>query len=76
MYSNNSINTNLSGLCCNEEKKAKKRVVYASSNLKKSYFINYGQYFQGRCQTYEQKLWFNTYNILPNNPVQTFYSIL
>jgi len=47
-------------LCCNEEKKALKRVIPASTNLKKNYFTTLQQYRQNRCQTYDQKA-FNFY---------------
>ena len=41
--------------CCNEERKAKRRVIYASTNLKKNYYTTLDQYRQNRCQTYEQR---------------------
>jgi len=52
-------------LCCNEERKAKRRVVYASTNLKKNYYTTTKQYLQNRCQTYEQK----AFNFNQPNPV-------
>lgn len=42
-------------LCCNEERKARRRVIYASTNLKKNYYTTTKQYLQNRCQTYQQK---------------------
>jgi hypothetical protein len=41
--------------CCNQEKFAKQRVIYASTNLKKNYYTNTKQYLQNRCKTFEQK---------------------
>jgi hypothetical protein len=43
-------------LCCNEEYKAKRRAIYASTNLKKNYYTTTKQYLQNRCQTYNQKV--------------------
>ena len=42
-------------LCCNEEAKALKNVIYASTNLKKNYYTTHYSYLQNRCQTYDQK---------------------
>jgi hypothetical protein len=42
-------------LCCNDEFKAKRRAIYASTNLKKNYYTSTKQYLQNRCKTYEQK---------------------
>jgi hypothetical protein len=50
----NKITTN-KPLCCNEEKKARRRVLPASTILKKNYYTTLEQYRQNRCQTYEQK---------------------
>lgn len=47
--------------CCNEEKKALKRVIYANTNLKKNYYNTHAEYMANRCQTYEQKA-FNFYS--------------
>ena len=50
-------------LCCNQEKNALKRVVYASTNLKKNYYTTHSQYLQNRCKTYQQRAFnFETYN--------------
>ena len=48
-------NTTNSTLCCNEEYKAKRRAIYASTNLKKNYYTTTKQYLQNRCKTYDQK---------------------
>lgn len=42
-------------LCCNQEKFAKQRVIYASTNLKKNYYTTTKQYLQNRCKTFHQK---------------------
>jgi hypothetical protein len=42
-------------LCCNDEFKAKRRAIYASTNLNKNYYTTHKQYLQNRCKTYEQK---------------------
>ena len=47
--------------CCNEERKARRRVVYANTNLPSSYYTTHGQYMQHRCQTFDQK----SYHFLP-----------
>ena len=57
----NPITTN-SILCCNQEAFAKKRVIYASTNLKKNYYTTTKQYLQNRCKTYDQK----AFNFLSN----------
>ena len=41
--------------CCNEEKKARRRVLPASTNLKQNYYTTLQQYRENRCQTYEQR---------------------
>ena len=43
------------GWCCNDELKAKRRAIYASTNLKKNYYTTTKQYLQNRCKTYDQK---------------------
>jgi len=48
-------NTTNPVLCCNQEKFAKRRVIYANTNLKKNYYTTTKQYLQNRCKTYEQK---------------------
>lgn len=42
-------------LCCNDEFKAKRRAIYASTNLNKNYYTTTKQYLQNRCKTYDQK---------------------
>ena len=42
-------------LCCNQEQKALKSVIYANTNLKPNYYNTHYQYLQNRCQTYQQK---------------------
>jgi hypothetical protein len=48
-------NTQNSTWCCNDEFKAKRRAIYASTNLKKNYYTTTKQYLQNRCKTYDQK---------------------
>lgn len=48
------VNTNPL-LCCNLERNARQRVIYASTNLNKNYYTTTKQYLQNRCKTYDQK---------------------
>jgi len=48
-------NTENKVLCCNQEKFALKRVIYANTNLPKNYYTTHKQYLQNRCKTYQQK---------------------
>lgn len=48
-------NTTNPVLCCNPEYKAKRRAIYASTNLNKNYYTTTKQYLQNRCKTYDQK---------------------
>ena len=48
-------------LCCNAQKKAKRRVLPASTILKKNYYTRHSEYLYNRCQTFEQKA-FNFYS--------------
>lgn len=57
--------------CCNEEKKARRRVVYASTNLKKNYFTTMQEYRENRCKTYDQRV-FN----FQNNAAESHAEIL
>ena len=41
--------------CCNAEKKARRRVLPASTNLKQNYYTTHIQYMENRCKTYEQR---------------------
>ena len=71
--------TSSKDFCFNQEKFARKRVVYASTNLKKNYFTTTKQYLQNRCKTYDQKsfnfLSYNTNNSLQNNNNPYFTTI-
>ena len=53
--------------CCNPEKKARRRVLPASTNLKKNYYTTLEQYRENRCQTYEQRA-FNFVSSAPALP--------
>jgi hypothetical protein len=56
-------NTENKILCCNQEKFALKRVIYANTYLPKNYYTTHHQYLQNRCKTYKQKAFnFETYN--------------
>ena len=59
-------------LCCNPEYKAKRRAIYASTNLKKNYYTTTKQYLQNRCQTYEQK----AFNFQQPRPVEITNALL
>lgn len=55
--------------CCNPEYKAKRRAIYASTNLKKNYYTTTKQYLQNRCNTYDQKAFnFLSYRTNTNGP--------
>ena len=43
-------------ICCNAERKARRRVLPANTNLKKSYYTTHQQYMENRCQTYDQRI--------------------
>ena len=43
-------------LCCNQQQKALKRVLPASTILKKNYYTTTYQYLYNRCQTYDQRV--------------------
>ena len=60
-------NTQNATLCCNEEYKAKRRAIYASTNLNKNYYTTTKQYLQNRCKTYDQKV-FNFLSYRTNAP--------
>jgi hypothetical protein len=58
--------------CCNEERKARRRVQSAPTKLSPNYYTTHKQYLQNRCQTYEQRA-FNFYstgdpNAVPGTP--------
>jgi hypothetical protein len=54
-------------LCCNAEKKARRRVLPANTNLPKNYYTTHTQYMENRCQTYEQRV----FNFQTPNPIKT-----
>jgi hypothetical protein len=57
--------------CCNDEYKAKRRAIYASTNLKKNYYTSTKQYLQNRCKTYDQKAFnFLSYRTNTTGPYQ------
>jgi len=47
--------TTVPTFCCNEEYKARRRVLPASTNVKKNYYQNNGMYLYNRCQTFVQR---------------------
>lgn len=55
LLENPEPNTTNSTWCCNQERNARQRVIYASTNLKKNYYTTTKQYLQNRCKTYDQK---------------------
>lgn len=62
--------TQTATFCCNQEKKALQRVIYASTNLKKNYYTTHKQYMQNRCKLYDQR----AFNFLsPNIGVNSIY---
>jgi hypothetical protein len=64
----NTTNYNKYGFCCNDELKAKRRTMYASTNLKKNYYTTTKQYLQNRCKTFEQKAFnFVSYKTMDTN---------
>jgi len=71
-------NSNNRVLCCNQERFAKQRVIYASTNLKKNYYTTTKQYLQNRCKTFDQKAFnFLSYrtNGLNDNNNPYYYSV-
>ena len=72
---NPEANTQNKVLCCNAQKKARRRVLPASTNLKKNYYTTHAQYMQNRCQTYQQKAFNfqtntpNSENVKPGSPL-------
>jgi len=67
LQENPEPNTQNATLCCNDEIKAKRRAIYASTNLKKNYYTTTKQYLQNRCKTYDQKV-FNFLSYRTNSP--------
>ena len=49
--------------CCNEERKALRRVVGANTNVKENYYLSSSEYLQRRCLTYTQ----NSYDFYYKN---------
>jgi hypothetical protein len=67
LLDNPEPNTTNRGWCCNQEQKAKQRVMYASTNIKKNYYTNTKQYLQNRCKTFDQKAFNFVSTVAPNN---------
>ena len=42
-------------LCCNQQRKARQRVLGANTNVKKNYYQTTGMYLYNRCQTFQQR---------------------
>ena len=53
-------------LCCNQQRKAKRRVLGANTNVKKNYFQTSYMYLYNRCQTFKQR----EFNFL-NGPINS-----
>ena len=60
-------------LCCNQQRKAKRRVLGANTNVKKNYFQTTYMYLYNRCQTFQQRE-FNFLNGPINSDVAQFIS--
>ena len=75
----NTTNISPNAFCCNEEYKAKRRAIYASTNLKKNYYTTTKQYLQNRCKTYDQKafnfLSYKTNQAGPYGDNNPYYSV-
>lgn len=54
--------------CCNEERKARRRVLPTNTNLSKSYYTTLQQYRENRCQTYDQRV----FNFKSNHSLNDF----
>jgi hypothetical protein len=50
-----NIVTDTYPLCCNQEKKALRRVLPTSTNVKKNYYQTHSAYMYNRCQTFGQR---------------------
>lgn len=77
---NPQSNVTNSVLCCNQERKAKRRVLGANTNIKKNYFQTNYMYLYNRCQTFQQRQ-FNFLNglinprvakLIENNPMLAY----
>lgn len=55
LTNNPQARSQTTSFCCNEQRKAKRRSIYASTNLKKNYYTTNFEYLQNRCQTFDQK---------------------
>lgn len=64
LQENPSSATQTPGFCCNDEKKARRRSRYASTNISKTYYTTTNQYLQNRCRTFDQK----SFNFLSSQP--------
>ena len=65
---NPEVNTQIAKWCCNAERKALRRVLPASTLLKKNYYTTHTQYLENRCQTYQQRAFNFQSNSMTNNP--------
>ena len=54
-------------LCCNQQRKARQRVLPTSTNIKKNYYQTTDMYLYNRCQTFEQRE-FNFVSGVVTNP--------
>lgn len=54
-------------LCCNEQRKARQRVLPTSTNVKKNYYQTTDMYLYNRCQTFQQRE-FNFVSGVATNP--------
>jgi hypothetical protein len=64
-------------LCCNEEYKARKRVLPANTITKPNYYTTNHQYLQNRCQTFQQRQYnFITGTNLTNETVKSILSTI
>jgi hypothetical protein len=83
LTNNPEKNTTNPPLCCNEERKARRRVLPANTYLPKNYYTTLQQYRQNRCQTYDQRIFnfqsnlvANKEAILSKNPLITEAALL
>ena len=66
---NPEVNTENTNWCCNAERKALRRVMPASTLLKKNYYTTHTQYLENRCQTFQQRSFnFQSNHVVTNNP--------
>ena len=62
-------------ICCNEAANAKRRVIYANTNLPQNYYTTHHQYLQNRCQTYQQKIFNFQSSLAGSVAVDTHYNV-